>query len=98
MRSSANGGAPVVIGLMIGALFRMSVLARFSITPAIIYGYAGTFAFLGVPGRFNNEALLSLTFDNVLIALGVSLVLGASAGYINAILVQWLSTVSLRKG
>ncbi|HZV61436.1 MAG TPA: DUF1097 domain-containing protein [Methylophilaceae bacterium] len=90
--------APVVIGLIIGVLSRMSVLARFSITPAIIYGYAGTFAFLNSPGRFSNEALLSLTFDNALIALGISLVFGASAGYLNAILVGWLSYMSLRRG
>jgi len=89
--------APVVIGLIIGVLSRMSVLARFSITPAIIYGYAGTFAFLNSPGRFSNEALLSLTFDNALIALGISLVFGASAGYLNAILVGWLSAMSLRR-
>lgn len=90
--------APVIIGLMIGAVFRLSVLARFSITPAIIYGYAGTFAFLSGAGRFSNETLLSLTFDNVLIALGIGLVLGVSAGYVNAVLVQWLSTLSLKKG
>ena len=89
---------PVVIGLIIGALSRMSLLARFAITPAIIYGYAGTFAFLNAAGRFSNEALLSLTFDNALIALGISLVFGASAGYLNAVLVGWLSAMSLRKG
>lgn len=90
--------APVVIGLIIGALSRMSVLTRFAITPAIIYGYASTFAFLNAPGLFSNEALLSLTFDNVLIALGISLVCGTTAGYLNAVLVQWLSAISLSKG
>ena len=89
--------APVVIGLIIGALSRMSALTRFSITPAIIYGYAGTFAFLNAPDRFSNEALLSLTFDNALISLSISLIFGASAGYLNAVLVQWLSAMSLTK-
>lgn len=90
--------APVIIGLIIGVLFRMSIFARFSITPAIIYGYAGTFAFLSAPGRFSMQTLLSLSFENVLIALSASLLIGAFAGYLNAVLVQWLSTLSLRKG
>lgn len=89
--------APVVIGLIVGALSRMSVLTRFSITPAIIYGYASIFAFLNAPGLFSNEALLSLTFDNALIALGISLIFGASVGYLNAVLVEWLSAISLSK-
>jgi hypothetical protein len=90
--------APVVIGLIIGALSRISVLPRFAITPAIIYGYAGTFAFLNGPGLFSNETLLSLTFDNALITMGISLIFGASAGYLNAIFVEWMSTLLLRKG
>lgn len=89
--------APVVIGVIIGFLFRLSILARFAITPAIIYGYAGTFAFLSGPGLFSNEAMLSLTFDNALITLIISLVIGASVGYLNAVLVQWLSAISIRK-
>jgi|GEM_PF-682065 len=88
--------APVIIGLVIGVLFRMGVSARFAITPAIIYGYAGTFAFLdGRQDRFNMEALLSFSFNNVLITLGVSLLIGISAAYLNAILVQRLITTSL---
>lgn len=90
--------APVIIGLIIGILFRMSIFARFSITPAIIYGYAETFAFLSTPGRFDMEVLLSLSFENVLVALSASLLIGAVAGYLNAVLVQWLSTLSLKKG
>jgi hypothetical protein len=89
--------APVVIGMIIGFLFRLSILARFAITPAIIYGYAGTFAFLSGPGLFSNEAMLSLTFDNALITLIISLVIGASVGYLNAVLVQWLSAISIGK-
>ncbi|HYG32634.1 MAG TPA: DUF1097 domain-containing protein [Methylophilaceae bacterium] len=89
--------APVIIGLVIGVLFRMGVSPRFAITPAIIYGYAGTFAFLdGRPDRFNTEALLSFTFDNVLITLGTCLLTGISAAYLNAILVQRLSALSLK--
>ncbi|HEU4708358.1 MAG TPA: DUF1097 domain-containing protein [Methylophilaceae bacterium] len=88
--------APVIIGLVIGVLFRLGVSARFSITPAIIYGYAGTFAFLSVPGRFSKESLMSLSLDNVLLAMGISLALGISAGYVNAIVVERLCMVRLK--
>lgn len=88
---------PIIIGLVIGALFRLGVSDRFSITPAIIYGYAGTFAFLSVPGRFSKESLLSLTMDNVVIAMGISLVLGISAGYVNAVIVERLCMMRLKE-
>lgn len=91
--------APVVIGLAIGVLFRLSVFARFAVTPAIVYGYAGTFAFLSVgQEKFTSEALLSFSFDNVLIALGACLLIGISAAYLNSVLVQRLSEMSLSKG
>lgn len=89
--------ASVVIGLVIGVLFRLSVLTRFAVTPAIVYGYAGTFAFLSVPGKFSTEILLSFTFDNVLVAMGISLILGVIAGYINALVIDWLCSLSLAK-
>lgn len=91
---AAEFWAPVVIGVVIGLLSRMGAFTRFCVTPAIIYGYAGTFAFLNAPGTFSMEALLSLTFDNVVIALGISLVVGVSAGYMNAVLVDWLSALN----
>lgn len=89
--------APVVIGLVIGVLFRLGVLARFAITPAIVYGYAGTFAFLNVPGRFNPDILLSFTLDNVLVAMCASLLLGVAAGYVNAVVIDWLCSLNRAK-
>ena len=88
---------PVIIGLMIGLLSWMSIFAKFAITPAIIYGYAGSFAFLSIPGRFDTATLLALSFENVLVALGASLLIGVFMGYLNAGVVQWLSALSLRK-
>jgi hypothetical protein len=83
--------APVLIGLVIGLLLRTGTIARIAVTPAIIYGYAGTFAFLGTTGSFSMGSLLSLSFQNALIAMGVSIVIGASAGYFNALLAAWLT-------
>lgn len=82
--------APILIAAVIAMLMRLSVFTQFSVTPAMIYGYASIWAFLSVPGLFNQEILLSLSFQNAILALGFCVVLGACAGYINAIMVAWL--------
>lgn len=81
---------PIIIGLMIALLSRMAVIRSFAVTPAIIYGYAATFAFLSIPGAFSMQSLVSLTMHNAIIAMIISTVIGASAGYINALLVNLL--------
>lgn len=88
---------PILIGAVIAALSKLGVMPRFSVTPAIIYGYASVFAFVSVPGRFSLDTVLSLSFQNVLVAMLVSVVLGATAGYMNAVAVQWLSATLLKK-
>ena len=89
--------APILIGAVIAVLSKMGVMTRFCVTPAIIYGYASVFAFVSIPGRFDLHTVLLLTFHNVLVAMLVSVVLGATAGYMNAVVVQWLSGLLLKK-
>lgn len=81
---------PVFIGAVIAILARMSTIALFSVTPAIIYGYASVFAFASTAGLFSSEHLLSVSFNNALLAIIISTVVGAMAGYINAVLVATL--------
>lgn len=81
---------PVFIGAVIALLTRMGSTALFSVTPAIIYGYASIFAFASTAGLFALEHLLSVSFNNALIAILFSTVIGASAGYVNAALVAVL--------
>lgn len=88
--------APILIGLVIAILMRLSVLIQFSVTPAIVYGYASIWAFLSVPGLLNQQTLLSLSFQNAILAIGFCVILGASAGYINAMLVSWLCSLRLK--
>lgn len=83
--------APLVIGLAIGLLARMGTIPCFAVMPAMIYGYAGVWAFLSVPGRFDPAVLRSLTFDNVLIAMITAVLLGTCLAYFNARLVGWLA-------
>jgi hypothetical protein len=89
--------APILIGAVIAMLSKMSVMTRFCVTPAIIYGYASVFAFVSAPGRFDLDTVLSLSFQNVLVAMLISVVLGATAGYVNAVVVERLSGLLLKK-
>lgn len=82
--------APILIAAVIAMLMRLSAFTQFSVTPAMIYGYASIWAFLSVPGLFNQEILLSLSFQNAILAIGFCVVLGTCAGYINSIMVSLL--------
>lgn len=81
---------PVFIGAVIALLTRMGTIALFSVTPAIIYGYASVFAFASTTGLFALEHLLSASFNNALLALLISTLAGVTAGYLNAALVAVL--------
>lgn len=89
--------APVLIAVAIAVLMRLSTFIQFSVTPAIIYGYALIWAFLSVPGLFDQEILLSPTFKNAIVAIGFSVLLGACAGYMNAMMVNFLCKLNLKK-
>lgn len=82
---------PVLIGFVIALLFRFGTLARFSITPVVIYGYASVFAFASTAGLFSMEALLSFSLDNALLAVMLATLIGATAAFINSLLVDALS-------
>ncbi len=89
--------APILIAAVIAGLMRLGVFTQLSVTPAMIYGYASIWAFLSVPGSFNQEALLSLTFKNAVLAIGFCVVLGACAGYINSTMVALLCNLRTSK-
>ena len=82
---------PVVIAAAIGLLMRTSLIAWLAATPAIIYGYAAIWAFLGIPGRFDAAVLRSWSMENALLAVLVAVLLGTCLGYANACLVNWLT-------
>jgi hypothetical protein len=89
--------APILIAAVIAILMRLSVFTQLSVTPAMIYGYASIWAFLSVPGLFNQNILLSLSFQNAIVAIGFCIVLGTCAGYINASMVAWLCSIRIAK-
>lgn len=89
--------APILIAAVIAILMRLSVFTQLSVTPAMIYGYASIWAFLSVPGLFNQPTLLSLSFQNAIVAISFCIVLGTGAGYINAMMVSWLCNIRTKK-
>lgn len=82
---------PVIIGIVIGVLVRLSVVGHFAVTPAIIYGYASVWAFLSIGEHFSLQALLSPSMQNVIVAIPSCILIGATMGYFNARLVDLLS-------
>ena len=88
--------APILIAFAIAVLMRLSTLIQFSVTPAIIYGYALIWAFLSVPGLFSQEILLSLSFKNAFVAISFSVLFGACIGYFNAAMVNALCNLKIR--
>lgn len=87
--------APLLTGLIIAAILRASAWPLFSITPAIIYGFASVWAYLSSSGHFNLASLLSSRMDNALLAILLCVVLGTALGYLNAWLVTALSSKRL---
>jgi hypothetical protein len=82
---------PVLIGFVIALLFSLGRLARFSITPVVIYAYASIFAYASTAGLFSLDALLSLSLNNALLAVMLATLIGASAAYLNGMLIDLLS-------
>lgn len=93
----ASWWGPILIAAVIAALMRLSTQTRFSVTPAIIYGYAMIWAFLSQPGTFSLTVLTSLSFQNALIAMHFCILVGACAAYLNAMLVDGLCRMKFTK-
>jgi len=87
---------PLLIALVIAVLMRLSTQVKFSVTPAIIYGYAIIWAFLSLPNVFTQTALTSLSFQNAFVVIYCCVLLGASAAYLNAMMVEALCNMRIK--
>lgn len=96
---------PIWAGLVVGLLTFVMVFTghqlavRLGLTilviPASFYGAAATFAYLvQTPGRLTLNALFSVSFDNALIALPISMFIGALLGLATAKMTAALGTSS----
>ena len=74
--------AGIVVAVTVGAYILLAHIGALSSIPGTTYGYACTFAFLlQTPGMLTLDNLLSVSFDNALIVVIVSMVIGALFGY-----------------
>ncbi len=77
--------AGIVVGVTVWAICYAATIKAFSSIPANVYGYAATFAFLlQTPDTMSLSNLLSLSFDNAVIAVSVSMAIGAVLGLASA--------------
>ena len=97
--------AGLVVGLLtfvmvfIGHQLAVRLGLTVRVVPASFYGAAATFAYLvQTPGRLDTKALFSLSFDNALIALPISMFIGALLGYATGKMTDALGTPSARPG
>lgn len=76
--------AGIVAGIVIWIVVYAANIKAFAVIPASVYGFAAVFAFiLQTPEKLNLASLMSLNFNNGLIVVAVSMVIGAILGFIS---------------
>src|SRR6516162_10060208 len=69
-----------------------SAVPILSTVPATFYGFASTFAYLSlVPGAFTIKTMTAFNWENVIVAMPISLLIGSCLGIAHG----WLSQVLL---
>lgn len=76
--------AAIVVGVTVLAMCLAAHVQALSTIPASVFGYASTFAFLlQTPDALSTGALTSVSFDNALLVIAVSLIVGAIFGLLS---------------
>jgi len=92
---SAPLSTAVTAGVASFLIVRASGARILSVVPAAFYGFASTFAYLSlVPGAFTISKMSSLDWDNVIVAMPISLLIGTGLGIAHG----WLGRVLVRNG
>ena len=77
--------AGIVVGVTVWVICYAATIKAFSSIPANVYGYAATFAFLlQTPDTLSLSNLMSPSLDNAVIAVSVSMAIGAVLGLASA--------------
>ena len=77
--------ADIVVGVTVWAICYGATIKAFSSIPANVYGYAATFAFLlQTPDTLSLSSLLSPSLNNAVIAVSISMAIGAVLGLASA--------------
>lgn len=77
----------LVVAVTVGAYILAAHIPLLSSIPGTTYGYASTFAFLlQTPDKLSLVALTSVSLNNALIVVPISMIIGAGFGYASGIL------------
>jgi hypothetical protein len=77
----------VLVMIMVFVAHQLAVHMKLTtlVVPATFYGAAATFALMvQTPGRMTQQALLSASLENPLIAMPISMIIGALLGFATA--------------
>lgn len=85
-----NLWAAGVIATAVGIISVCAYWKTLSITPVCIYGYAATWGFLDVPGRFDWSVLTAFSWQNVILVLPAAIAIGCAFAWVNARMVGML--------
>ena len=84
--------AGIVVAVTVAAYILAAHVKLLSSIPGTTYGYACTFAFLlQTPGKLDVAALTSLSLNNALIVVALSMVIGALFAHASGMLAQKLT-------
>jgi len=71
----------------------MSKLSILSVIPASFYGFASCFAYIAqTPERFTLQAMTSLSLENTLIVVSISLLIGVGLGFVQTLIASRMIT------
>ena len=83
-------GVPLATAIAAFLIVLASAAPILSVVPATFYGFASMFAYLS-PGAFTISALTALKWENAIVALPISLLIGTGLGAVQG----WLARVLL---
>jgi hypothetical protein len=83
--------AGIVVGVTVAIMVLLANMPAFATIPAMVYGYASVAAFFLLSG---NASLTAADFTNPLVAVVISMVVGAVLGYISQKIAVALSSSS----
>jgi Protein of unknown function (DUF1097) len=77
--------AGIVVGVSVWVVCIAANVKALAVIPASFYGYASTFAFLlQTPEKLSLSKLTSASLDNALVAVPVSMAIGAVLGFVSS--------------
>jgi hypothetical protein len=85
--------AAILVAMLAPFIILMSKLSILSVIPASFYGFASCFAYIAqTPERFTLQAMTSLSLENTLIVVSISLLIGVGLGFVQTLIASRMIT------